>query len=290
MPPIHIIFLVVICAVWGFNFVTIKIATQELGPFTVSALRFAFVLLCLVPFLRWVPGRMKRIAVVGLFLGVLHFSTFVYAIALADGVGAVAILSQLYVPIATMMAYFLFGEGFGLWRATGIAICAAGTFVLAFDPAVLGALDSVIWILVNAGCYAGATLAMRSLRDVPALTTQAWVAVVAIIGNTLLMLWREPVSAELLSGFSTLGWLSVIFSAVGATIVGHGGVNYLLTRYEVGAVTPYLLGAPVFGTVSSAIVFGDEISLQFIAGATVILSGVLLITIRAGRGARDNQG
>ncbi len=277
-----LLFVGVICAVWGFNFVTIKVAMAELGPFTVSTLRFIMVLACLIPFLKWMPGRMGRVMLVGLFLGVLHFSTFVYAISLADGVGAIAILSQLYVPIATVLAFFFFGETFGKWRMGGIAICVLGTLMLAFDPAVFDMLDAVLWILINAVCYAAATLAMRSLRDVPALTTQSWAAVVAIAGNTVLAVAFEPVALEPILDFSALGWLCVAFSAVGATIIGHGGVNYLLGKYEVGAVTPYLLAAPIFGTISSALVFGDAISVQFVIGAAIVLLGVLIITVRAG--------
>jgi len=56
--PIHHILLLIACnAVWGFNFIAGKIGTAVFEPLLFSAIRFAFVLVLLAPFIRWVPGH-----------------------------------------------------------------------------------------------------------------------------------------------------------------------------------------------------------------------------------------
>lgn len=277
----HLLFVLLINAIWGFNFVSIKFATVDFHPLVVSTLRFTMVFIALLPFFRWVPGRMVMIAAAGLTLGILHFGTFIFAIYLAEGAGAVSVLSQLHVPFATLLAFVFLGERFGIWRLAGIGMSLIGTMVLSFDPAIFAYFDAVIWILINAFVYASATIIMRQLRQVPALTTQAWVALIAVIGNFLLTEYFTPIDMETLKAASLSSWLGVAFSAFGATIVGHAGVNHLLRHYPVATVSPYLLLTPFFATAASMLVFGEQISLQFIVGASITMSGVLLVTLRA---------
>ncbi len=60
LPYSHIALVVLINALWGFNFVAAKDGTLAFGPLSFVALRFAIVLVLLLPWLRPVPGRMRR--------------------------------------------------------------------------------------------------------------------------------------------------------------------------------------------------------------------------------------
>ena len=46
-------------AVWAFNFIAGKAGVIQFQPFLFTALRFAVLLRVLLPFLRWMPGRMR---------------------------------------------------------------------------------------------------------------------------------------------------------------------------------------------------------------------------------------
>jgi O-acetylserine/cysteine efflux transporter len=72
----------------------------------------------------------------------------------------------------------------------------------------------------------------------------------------------------------------VLFSAFGASLIGHGGIFYLLQRYPVAIVSPFLLLAPVFGVVFAVIFLHDTLTPQMILGGLITLAGISIITLR----------
>jgi drug/metabolite transporter (DMT)-like permease len=78
MPLRDLLLILLICLVWAFNFVVAAEGMQYFSPLVFMALRFALVLLVLVPFLRVPPaGQWGRLVFVCLCIGALHFTTLV---------------------------------------------------------------------------------------------------------------------------------------------------------------------------------------------------------------------
>jgi O-acetylserine/cysteine efflux transporter len=77
-----------------------------------------------------------------------------------------------------------------------------------------------------------------------------------------------------------MGWGGVIYTAIGASLIGHAGMYYLLQRYDVSVTSPLTLMAPVFGIVFGVMFWGDELSLRFWLGGGLTLLGVLIIGLR----------
>ncbi|MFC4347988.1 DMT family transporter [Kordiimonas lipolytica] len=275
------IFLVMLVTlVWGLNFIAVKWAVEDLPPLVANATRFIVVVIVLLPFLKVIPGRMKDLALAAVSLGVIHFGAVFMGMQLADGVGAVAIASQLNVPFSTILAILILHETVGWKRALGIALSFAGVMVLGFDPNVFAYWDALLIIVFSAFMYSVSAILMRQLKEVRAVTTQAWVGVAGILGSTILSSIFESGQFEAIANTSPKAWAAVIYTGIGSSVIGHGGANYLLRKYEVSVVSPYFLMMPVFAIGSGILILGEEFTWRMAVGALLTLSGVLVVTIR----------
>ena len=98
----------VIVAVWAINFLTSALGLREIPPLLFTALRFSFLLLPLVFFMKKPPaGQWRRLIAVSICVGVVHFSLSFLALKLAGDLSSPAIVLQSYVPMTTVLAWWL---------------------------------------------------------------------------------------------------------------------------------------------------------------------------------------
>ena len=76
MTAIDILTLLLVTLVWGFNFAVVKIGLAQLPPILFVSLRFFLVAALLLPFLKWPRHKRGMILLLGITLGVIHFSMF----------------------------------------------------------------------------------------------------------------------------------------------------------------------------------------------------------------------
>src|SRR5215212_526200 len=57
----HFLLMVLICTIWGFNFVAAKVGVNEFPPLLFTGLRFSLLALVLIPFLKPAAGRMTDV-------------------------------------------------------------------------------------------------------------------------------------------------------------------------------------------------------------------------------------
>jgi len=92
MPARDLALILIICTVWAGNFIAGSFGMQHFSPFLFMILRFALLLLILLPFLRRPPpGQWPRLIAVCLLIGGLHF-TLLFG-------GAMVILSILFITL-----------------------------------------------------------------------------------------------------------------------------------------------------------------------------------------------
>jgi O-acetylserine/cysteine efflux transporter len=283
MKPAHLALVLLINLTWAFNIVAVKFAVEAAGPLTAVALRYGIVGLVCLPWLRWQKGRMRLILATGFIAGALFMGLGGLSFALADNVSALAIAGQLGVPFSLILAVLLYGEKIRWPRITAVALCFAGVAVMGFDPAI--AHESVaLWLTVAASmAWAVGNLLFRKLAGIPVLTIHAWLALVSIPFLAIASLIFEPgrLAAVPALPLTTWGWLT--YSALGASLLGHGGMSWLFQRYPVSTVSPLTLPTPLLSVIIAVIVLGTPISVQMIVGGVLTLVGVAIITLRTAK-------
>jgi len=280
--PVRDLFLVLlVCLAWAGNFLTSKLALGEFPPLLFTALRLvllAAVLAALVK--RPAPGQWPRMAAVALCNGVLHFGLSFWSLRLSPNLASPAILMQSYVPMASLLAWWLLGERFGWRTGAAIALSFAGVLVLGLDPDVLAHPAAALIMLASAFFLAIGTVLMRGLRGLDVFSQQGWTA---LLGVGPLLAWSlavEPDPLGAMRAASWIAWFGVAYAALVASLVGHGLYYVLMQRHPVASVTPYLLLAPLGASLLGIVVLGDRVGPRLWLGGAMVLGGVLAIALR----------
>ncbi len=281
MAPQHLAFMVLICLLWGLNVVISKIGLGQFDPFLFTFLRFAALGLLLLPFLRLHEGRMGTVLAIAVLGGALHFGLMFSGLMIADA-SVVGILTQLNVPFLTLLSIAFLGESVGWRRWAGIGLAFAGVMVIGFDPAVFDDLTGVVLVMAAAVVIAGAMILMRRLRGVSPFEMQAWVAVVSAPTLGLTSLLFETGQWDAVRTADAGDWATVAFTVIGASLIGHGGIYYLLQRYEASLTGPLTLLSPVFSVIFAVLLLGDPVTGRLLMGGALTLLGVLIIALRQG--------
>jgi len=281
MPPRDFLLVLCICVAWAGNFLTSKLALGEFPPLLFTALRLVLLALLLAAFVRRpAPGQWPRLIAVALCNGVLHFGLSFWSLRLSPNLASPAILMQSYVPMATLLAWWLLGERFKWRTGAAIALSFSGVLVLGFDPSVLRSPVAAALMLVSAFFLALGTVLMRGLRGLDLFSQQGWTA---ILGVGPLLAWSalaEPHALDALRTASWVGWFGVAYAALVASLVGHGLYYVLMQRHAVAKVTPYLLLAPLGAMVLGIVVLHDQVGPRLWIGGAMVLGGVLVIALR----------
>ncbi len=191
MPIRDISLLVLICLIWGFNFIAAAQGMQHFSPTVFMSLRFLAVLLVMLPFLRLPPGdQWMRLIFVCLCIGAIHFTLLFWAISLSGDLASIAIIQQTYIPISVLLAIAFLGEHVGWRTLTAIAVSFSGVLVLSFDPLIFNQLNVLLLALLAAVAQALGSVFMRGIKGIGALNFQGWTALISLpflIATSLLL-------------------------------------------------------------------------------------------------------
>jgi O-acetylserine/cysteine efflux transporter len=285
MAPVHVVLVVLVTLSWGVNFLASKVAVDHFGPYLSLALRFALVVLVLAPFLRIPRARIPVAAGIGLMIGGVHFGLQFLGIELSGDVSSIAITSQLYIPMATVLAVVLLGERIGWRRSFALTTAFGGVVVLGFDPVVFDRLWALLALVLSAVPMAAATLMMRRAAGVGALQIQAWTGVVCLPVHAFLSLLLESGQVAALASLPLWPTIGLLWGVFAAAIVGQGGYAHLLAHYPVSLVSPLMLATPLVGVAAGVIAFGDALSAQVFVGGGMVSGGILFLMLRTAKRA-----
>ncbi|MBC7987518.1 MAG: EamA family transporter [Sphingomonadaceae bacterium] len=275
--------LVAINILWGLNIVAVKFTVVDVPPFTSAALRMAMVCLLCLPAIRIVPGAMRDILIFGALMGAGFFALTNLSLTVADNVSALAIAGQLGTPFALILGVIFLGERIGRRRLAGIALALSGIAMLVFDPGLVSELLGLAITALASLVWAVGSIFQRQLKDVPVRTVYGWMGLLGMIGLSCLVLVFEPDSPGNLPDIPLAAWGWIAFSAIGSTLIGYGGMSWLLQRHPVSTVVPLLLPSPVIAVTASSLAFGVRLTPLMILGGIVAMIGVAIISIRSVR-------
>lgn len=279
MAPKHLLLVFVISLIWGTNFVVAKFGMTEIPPYLFTGLRFLFLAIILAPFLKIHPGRMKTIVQIGVLSGGFHFAFFFGGLAVSTA-SVAAIVVQLNAPFATLLSIIFLKEQVGWRRWTGIGLAVGGVTLIGFDPEVFDYRLGMFFMALSALMYGSASIFMKRLDGVGVFELQSWTAILSVpilLGFTLVF---ETDQIAVLGQASWGAWSTVVYTAIFASLVGHGGVYYLYQRYDVSLVSPLLLAAPLIGIASGILFLGETLTTRIVLGGIAVLIGVGVIVIR----------
>lgn len=267
---------------WGSSFLWIKLAVQEVGPFTLVAFRLLFGvagLLAVVAYSRpaW-PRDLRQwliLAILGLTNTAVPFVLISWGEIHIDS--AVAAILNSTVPLFTMVIAHLFLHDDRLtWsRLAGLLIGFVGIVVLLFRDVEGGLGGSALGqaaVLLAAIFYAGSSVfARRNARGLSPIVHALVPLVAADAAIWLAAPWLEaPFSPPRLP----LTWLAIAWLGLVGSCLAY--LLYFHLLHSVGPTRTTLVTYvfPLVGVILGVLFLGEQLDWHLLAGGALVVSSI----------------
>ena len=273
--------LVAICLIWAANSVMSKILITHFGapPLFYAAARFAVIALATARWLLPAPRPLWRMILVSLTMGGGTMALAFMSLK-TTAPSAFAVVSQLGVPIATVLSVVMLGERIRWRRGLGITMTLAGALIVMWNPA--GLAPSVGMLFVAASAFSGAlgAVLMKQVEGVTPRQFQAWVGFASVWPLALLSALTETGQAAVVTHAFWPFVGGVLFSSLLVSVVAHTTFYGLIQKYEVNLLQPLTLMTPLATIALGVVVTHDNFGPRMMLGTVVALGGVLVIALR----------
>lgn len=278
LPWRHALLGLAVVAVWGTNFVVIKIALEHLPPLALAALRFSLAFMPAALFVRRPQVRWRILAAYGVLIGAGQMGLLFLAMTrhITPGLASLVVQTQVFFTIG--MAVLAGAERVRPVQGVAMALAVAGLALIAMRSDGLTTPLGVALVLTAALCWALANMVGRSAGRVDMLGFMVWSSAFAVPPLVLLSWWFEgpALVAQGLRTADAATWASVVWQAAGNTLFGYAAWGWLLARHPAATVTPLALGVPVFGMSASALWLAEPLPGWKLAAAGLVMSGLAL--------------
>ena len=278
LPARHALLALAVVAVWGTNFVVIRVALDTFTPLWLAVLRFTFALLPAAFFIRRPAVPWRKLAAYGLLIGAGQFALLYLAMTrfIAPGLASLVVQMQVFFTIGLAMLWDrervrAVQIGALLLAATGIAVIGAHTDG---QTTALG----VAMVLGAGASWAAGNQVQRSMGRVDALGVVVWSSAFALPLLIALALYFEGHDAlqSAVHAAQPAAIAAVLWQAVGNTLFGYAVWAWLLARHPAATVTPMALLVPVFGMGAAALLIDEPLPPWKLIAAALVIGGLAL--------------
>lgn len=288
MTTKHWVAFILLGAIWSASFLWIKIAIQEVGPFTLVGFRVGFgaltvILVSLFTHTHWPRDRATWVtySILGLTSVAIPFVLISWGEETIDS--AVASILNASMPLFTIVLahYILRDDRMTVQKLLGLLVGFGGVVVLLSKDLQPGAHNSLLGqaaVILASLFYAGSAVYARlKTGHVPGLVRGGAPLVTASIATWLVIpVVESPVHVpSQLIGWVALLWLGVLGSGL-ALVLWY----YLL--HEIGPTRTTLVSYifPLGGVILGVIFLGEKLTSQLFIGALLIVASVVVVNWR----------
>ena len=274
----HFLLALLVVAVWGSNFVVIKLALNHLPPLFFATLRFTLVFLPLTLFIKRPAVSWSNLASYGLLIGVGQFGLLFIAMKGHISPGITSLVIQLQVFITIGISVFRGSERLRLYQYVALGLAVFGLAIIAAYGGGSATPLGLLMVIGGAISWGIANIVNRAAGKIDMLAYVVWAAMFSVPPLLVLSLIFEGWHADLqgLQNADLLSWTAVVWQSVANTMFGYGVWGWLLARYPAATVTPMALLVPVFGMSTSALILGEGLESWKLAATALVLGGLAL--------------
>jgi O-acetylserine/cysteine efflux transporter len=200
LPLRHFLLALAVVAVWGSNFVVIKLALGALPPLLFAALRFGLVLFPALFFLARPAVPLGNLALYGLLIGVGQFGLLYVAMNGHISPGLASLVIQVQVFFTIGLAMRISGERVRHFQWFALLLAAGGIAVIILHTDGSTTPLGLCLVLLAAQAWAGANIAAQQGAPTNILAYVVWssaFAVPPLIALSLMFEGQEAISAAL---------------------------------------------------------------------------------------------
>jgi O-acetylserine/cysteine efflux transporter len=277
MQPIHVLLGILTAAIWGFNFVVLKVALVDIPPLLLTALRFLFACLPVLFLAKPAGMTFKHMIIVGLtaFLGQYIFLFVALKLGMPAGLSSVTLQLQVFITI--LLSIVLLGERPKRQQILGGVVALAGLGTIASTVGQGTSIPSIamLFIVLAALTWAVGNFTVKLAGPSAGFGTLSGVActcLVPILPAFALSYFFEGPEQWLHS------WQA--FTVVFSTWLGFAIWGKLLSTYTASVAAPFALLVPVFGGLSAYLLLAETLTPLRMVGSLLIFAGLAIILLR----------
>ncbi|SBS29118.1 putative amino-acid metabolite efflux pump [Marinomonas aquimarina] len=278
--------LVLLMALWGFNFSVIKLGVNNIDPFLLTALRFTLAVLPLIFFVRRPNVPWRYLMAYGLTFGVGVWGLTTLSVGAGVSSGLASLLLDMSVISSLLVGRYLLKEQVTVSKVLGSALALLGLGIIIWNQeGTVTALGLVLVLCASVFWSINGLIVKRSgTREIFAFNI--WGMAFAPLPLLLLALSVSGPDSVMQS-FTEMN-ASVLFSAAfqayPTTLLGYWFWNKMIVKYSVSSVAPMTLLVPVFALIGGYLFFGESLDAAQSIAAVVILLGVAVSEMKLPKG------
>jgi O-acetylserine/cysteine efflux transporter len=276
LPWRHVALAVLVVAVWGTNFVVIKLGLDVMPPLLFATLRFALVALPAIFFLKRPAVSWRNLAAYGVLIGAGQFGLLYLALRGLISPGLASLVVQIQVIFTIGLAMLLTGERVRPFQWVAVLLACAGIGVIGLHAHGAVTPLGLVMVIGAALAWAGGNVVARQNGQINMLAYVVWASPFSLPPLLALSLLIEgwPAISGAIHEAGPVAWFAVLWQSVGNTMFGYAVWAWLLARHPAASISPIALLVPVFGMAASAWWLNEPLPLWKLAAAALVLCGL----------------
>lgn len=276
---------------WSANFIIGKVALREFPPFLLSVLRLELAGIILAPayWLKCRAGIRKLRGPDVALLTVLAICCIGNQILFVIGLSRTTVAHSALIiatgPIFVLLiAAYMKLEKITPLKIVGMLIALGGVAVLvqqsytqpgsgspSGQPTLAG---DALTALASTAFSVFAVLGKKATERYSSLAVNGFAYVAGGMMLIPVLLWQG--SSFSFTRISPAGWGSLVYMALFPSVICYVIYYYALSRISASRVTAFIYLEPVIATLMAVAFLGERVTMQLVAGGTVIFAGVYL--------------
>ncbi|WP_342627345.1 EamA family transporter [Nguyenibacter vanlangensis] len=274
----HILEIILVVLIWGFNFVIIKIGLSGFSPLLLCFARFFLAGFPAVFFVKRPSVPFVGMVAYGLFNFVGQFVFLFTGMFLGVSAGLASIILQIQVFITLALAAVFLREQPNMFQVAGAIVSSVGIGLLAFHAGGDVTLSGLCFVLMAALSWACGNIVAKSFRGVDVFGLVVWGSALASAPLFVLCVyvdgWTSITNSVEKLGIHSI--LALAYLVYPTTLLGYAFWNKLLGHYRAAQIVPFTLLVPVVGLASSVLVLSEPLEEWKIASSVLVFSGLCI--------------
>ncbi|WP_077737014.1 DMT family transporter [Bacillus sonorensis] len=273
--------------IWGYTWVTMKIAIHDIPPVLFSALRLLigavplFIILVIKGKKRAIgKENLKNYFVMGLLMGLGYMGVLTYGMQFVDS-GKTSVLVYTMPIFVTVISHFRLNEKINVYKMIGLIsgfiglLFIFGTEILHFEKNVI---FGELCVLIAALSWAVANVFSKlRFHNTDMIHMNAWQL---LIGTVFLLIFSFILEPTHSLHWSNAAVLSLLFNGLFSTAFTFVIWFWVLNQIEASKASMALMFVPVLGLFFGWLQLREPITYNIMAGAFLICIGIFMNTYR----------
>ncbi len=264
---------------WGAGFTIAKPAIGQFPPLFMMTLVYGAIALVLLLTVREpVKTAWRSLSLIAAF-GITIQGAFIFGALHGLTASVASLVIQIQVPLAVIMGWVAGGDRFSMRKLIGTVTATLGVILVVGLPDVRPPVVPVLLMCAGALFWAVGQVLTRRLGRDQGITQLKGLALAGLPQLVIATAVLESGQIASITKATGLDWAALAFVTVVGFYIAYAAWYSLLRRFPVDTVAPFVLLMPVVSIITASILLGESIELPHLAGAAVIIAGLLVITV-----------